>query len=71
MVTCHFVSVLSSGDEQGSVRSILDQVQSYEMTYPTWLHPHRHRRSAHEEVSLSLFISLISLTQARSYHPLL
>ncbi|XP_010771089.1 disintegrin and metalloproteinase domain-containing protein 19 [Notothenia coriiceps] len=38
-----------NGDEQGSVRSILDQVQSYEMTYPTWLHPHRHRRSAHEE----------------------
>ncbi|XP_034070841.1 disintegrin and metalloproteinase domain-containing protein 19 [Gymnodraco acuticeps] len=37
------------GDEQGSVRSILDQVQSYEMIYPTWLHPHRHRRSAHEE----------------------
>ncbi|KAF3838099.1 hypothetical protein F7725_009867, partial [Dissostichus mawsoni] len=38
-----------NGDEQGSARSILDQVQSYEITYPTWLHPHRHRRSAHEE----------------------
>ncbi|XP_037636668.1 disintegrin and metalloproteinase domain-containing protein 19 [Sebastes umbrosus] len=36
-------------NKQGSLRSILDHVQSYEITYPTWLHPHRQRRSANEE----------------------
>lgn len=40
-------------DKQGSVRSILEHVQSYEITYPTWLPPHRHRRSANIEVSHS------------------
>ncbi|XP_040904700.1 disintegrin and metalloproteinase domain-containing protein 19 [Toxotes jaculatrix] len=36
-------------NKQGSLRSILEHVQSYEITYPTWLHPHRHRRSVHKE----------------------
>ncbi|XP_054453077.1 disintegrin and metalloproteinase domain-containing protein 19 [Anoplopoma fimbria] len=35
--------------KQGSLRSILDQVESYEVTYPTWLYPSRHRRSASKE----------------------
>ncbi|XP_071362810.1 disintegrin and metalloproteinase domain-containing protein 19 [Trachinotus anak] len=35
--------------KQGSLKSILDHVQSYEITYPMWLHPHRHRRSANKE----------------------
>nr|XP_040029740.1 disintegrin and metalloproteinase domain-containing protein 19 [Gasterosteus aculeatus aculeatus] len=37
------------GNKQGSPRSILDHVHSYEITYPTWLHPHRHRRSDSNE----------------------
>ncbi|KAG7241821.1 hypothetical protein INR49_024791 [Caranx melampygus] len=36
-------------NEQGSPRSILDHVQSYEITNPIWLHPHRHSRSANRE----------------------
>ncbi|XP_056295914.1 disintegrin and metalloproteinase domain-containing protein 19 [Pseudoliparis swirei] len=35
--------------EPGSPRSILDQVQSYEITYPTWLQPRRRSRSANQE----------------------
>ncbi|XP_053179516.1 disintegrin and metalloproteinase domain-containing protein 19 [Scomber japonicus] len=30
-------------------KSILEQVQTYEITYPIWLHPHRHTRSANKE----------------------
>ncbi|XP_039974933.1 disintegrin and metalloproteinase domain-containing protein 19 [Xiphias gladius] len=36
-------------NEQGSPKSILEHVQSYEITYPIWLHPHRHTRSANQE----------------------
>uniref|UniRef100_A0A7N6BWK4 ADAM metallopeptidase domain 19b n=1 Tax=Anabas testudineus TaxID=64144 RepID=A0A7N6BWK4_ANATE len=36
-------------NEQGSLKSILEHVQSYEVTYPIWLYPHRHRRSANKE----------------------
>ncbi|XP_067373689.1 disintegrin and metalloproteinase domain-containing protein 19 isoform X1 [Channa argus] len=38
-------------NEQGSRRteSILEHIQRYEITYPIWLHPHRHRRSANKE----------------------
>ncbi|XP_059202750.1 disintegrin and metalloproteinase domain-containing protein 19 [Centropristis striata] len=42
-------AVDNADDKQSSLRSILDHVQSYEITYPTWLHPHRHRRSANQE----------------------
>ncbi|KAM3613143.1 uncharacterized protein V6R79_021352 [Siganus canaliculatus] len=42
-------TVYNGGKKQGSPRSILEQVQSYEITYPTWLHPHRHRRSSNKE----------------------
>lgn len=38
-------------DKRGSMRSVLDHVQSYEITYPKWLHPHRHTRSTSKEVS--------------------
>ncbi|XP_008277789.1 disintegrin and metalloproteinase domain-containing protein 19 isoform X2 [Stegastes partitus] len=34
---------------QASPRSILQHVQSYEITYPIWLHPLRHKRSANKE----------------------
>lgn len=34
---------------QGSLKSILDHVQSYEITYPIWLHPLRHKRSPNTE----------------------
>lgn len=47
-----FLSCSSSGENsQASLRSILEHVQSYEITYPTWLHPRRHRRTADIEVS--------------------
>ncbi|XP_029368039.1 disintegrin and metalloproteinase domain-containing protein 19 isoform X2 [Echeneis naucrates] len=36
-------------NKQGSPRSILGHVQSYEITSPIWLHPHRDRRSANKE----------------------
>ncbi|KAM9357468.1 disintegrin and metalloproteinase domain-containing protein 19 [Symphorus nematophorus] len=42
-------AVYNDENKQGSLRSILEQVQSYEVTYPTWLHPARHRRSANKE----------------------
>lgn len=49
-----FFGGCSLGENQpGSVRSILKHVQSYEITYPTWLHPHRHRRFVNKEVSQS------------------
>ncbi|XP_032383620.1 disintegrin and metalloproteinase domain-containing protein 19 isoform X2 [Etheostoma spectabile] len=35
--------------KQGPLRSILDHVQNYEITYPTWLHPRRHMRSVDNE----------------------
>ncbi|XP_042349013.1 disintegrin and metalloproteinase domain-containing protein 19 [Plectropomus leopardus] len=41
--------VYNGENKQASLRSILDHVQSYEITYPTWLHPDRHRRSANNE----------------------
>ncbi|XP_069552978.1 disintegrin and metalloproteinase domain-containing protein 19 [Brachyistius frenatus] len=34
---------------QSSLKSILDQVQSYEIISPIWLHPLRHKRSANLE----------------------
>ena len=40
-------------NQQASLRSVLEHVHSYEITRPTWLHPHRRRRSASEEVSPS------------------
>ena len=54
----------SSGyNKQSSPKSILEHVKSYEITYPTWLHPHRHRRAANKEVSLSsVSLSLFHLT---------
>ncbi|GAA6226342.1 disintegrin and metalloproteinase domain-containing protein 19 [Lates japonicus] len=36
-------------NKQGSLKSILEHVQSYEITYPIWLHPHRRTRSANKE----------------------
>ncbi|XP_038555908.1 disintegrin and metalloproteinase domain-containing protein 19-like [Micropterus salmoides] len=42
-------AVYNGENKQGSLRSILEHVQSYEITYPIWLHPHRHRRSANTE----------------------
>ncbi|XP_010735817.3 disintegrin and metalloproteinase domain-containing protein 19 [Larimichthys crocea] len=38
--------VYNGENSQASLRSILEHVQSYEITYPTWLHPRRHRRTA-------------------------
>lgn len=44
------------------MRSILEEVQSYEITSPTWLHPLRHRRSANKEVSQAgCFVSFSGL----------
>ncbi|KAM9377908.1 disintegrin and metalloproteinase domain-containing protein 19 [Pholidichthys leucotaenia] len=40
---------LYTGSRQDSVKSILEHVRSYEITYPTWLPPIRPRRSAHTE----------------------
>ncbi|KAG8004178.1 Disintegrin and metalloproteinase domain-containing protein 19 [Nibea albiflora] len=41
--------VYNGENKQASLRSILEHVQSYEITYPTWLHPRRHRRTANRE----------------------
>ncbi|XP_036932863.1 disintegrin and metalloproteinase domain-containing protein 19 [Acanthopagrus latus] len=41
--------VYSGVNQQASLRSVLEHVHSYEITRPTWLHPHRRRRSASEE----------------------
>ncbi|XP_070692876.1 disintegrin and metalloproteinase domain-containing protein 19 [Pempheris klunzingeri] len=41
--------VYNGENKQGSLRSILEHVQSYEITHPTWLHPHRLRRSPNKE----------------------
>nr|XP_020447492.1 disintegrin and metalloproteinase domain-containing protein 19 isoform X2 [Monopterus albus] len=53
LVFLHFVEAALCGDcvyngsnKQDSPKSILEQVQKYEITYPIWLHPYRHRRSA-------------------------
>ncbi|XP_022077650.2 disintegrin and metalloproteinase domain-containing protein 19 [Acanthochromis polyacanthus] len=43
-------AVYNAGENaQDSQRSILQHVQSYEITYPIWLHPLRHKRSANKE----------------------
>lgn len=47
-------------NQQGSPRSILEHVQSYEITYPTWLSPRRHRRAAEKEVSLAHLLSSLA-----------
>lgn len=44
-------------DIRGSVRSVLEHVQSYEVTYPRWLQSHRHR-SANQAVSQPVSLSL-------------
>ncbi|XP_039669787.1 disintegrin and metalloproteinase domain-containing protein 19 isoform X3 [Perca fluviatilis] len=55
VLRCAEAAALSEADvyygehKQGSLRSILDHVQNYEITYPTWLHAHRHTRSADKE----------------------
>lgn len=41
--------LLTVGNQES--RSIFEQIESYEITYPTWQHPFRHRRSASKEVS--------------------
>ncbi|XP_078145148.1 disintegrin and metalloproteinase domain-containing protein 19 [Centroberyx gerrardi] len=41
--------VYSGGNKQSFLRSSLEHVESYEITYPIWLHPDRHRRSANKE----------------------
>lgn len=52
VLLCWIVAALPQGavdNENHQPRSILDQVQGYEVTYPIWLHPQRHRRSTGEE----------------------
>lgn len=51
------------GEKQSSARSILEEVQSYEITYPTWLPPQRYRRSANNEVSQSPHLLSLWLTK--------
>ncbi|KAM9850110.1 disintegrin and metalloproteinase domain-containing protein 19 [Aulostomus maculatus] len=36
-------------DGENAQSSILEQVQTYEITYPIWVHPHRHSRSTYAE----------------------
>ncbi|XP_028271482.1 disintegrin and metalloproteinase domain-containing protein 19 isoform X2 [Parambassis ranga] len=43
------VSVYNGENKRGSLSSILEHTQSYEVTYPMWLHPHRDRRSASDK----------------------
>ncbi|XP_053735855.1 disintegrin and metalloproteinase domain-containing protein 19 isoform X1 [Synchiropus splendidus] len=45
LLHCVAAAVYSGGVQ----RSLQDHVQSYEVTYPVWLHPHRHGRSANRE----------------------
>lgn len=58
VVSPHIFCLSSGLNKQGSLKSILEHVQSYEITYPLWLHPHRHRRSANKEVSQSVSLSV-------------
>ncbi|XP_068181996.1 disintegrin and metalloproteinase domain-containing protein 19 isoform X1 [Antennarius striatus] len=41
--------VFGGENQHGELKGILEHVKHYEITYPTWLHPHRHRRSANIE----------------------
>ncbi|XP_042275574.1 disintegrin and metalloproteinase domain-containing protein 19 isoform X1 [Thunnus maccoyii] len=47
MIILRVEAVYNAGENKQ--KSILEQVQSYEITYPIWLHPLRHRRSANKE----------------------
>lgn len=42
-------AVSTGENKQSSLESILENVQSYEITYPVWLHPLRHKRSGNKE----------------------
>ncbi|KAM6923588.1 disintegrin and metalloproteinase domain-containing protein 19 [Xenentodon cancila] len=51
---CVFVAVSEGAVYNGetrldSLKSILEYIHSYEITYPIWLHPLRHQRSANKE----------------------
>lgn len=41
--------VYNGENRQGPVRSILEDIENYEVTSPIWLHPVRHKRSANDE----------------------
>lgn len=43
----------TGNNKQGSPKSILEHIQSYEIIDPIWLHPLRHKRSAKKEVSVT------------------
>ncbi|XP_034545260.1 disintegrin and metalloproteinase domain-containing protein 19 isoform X2 [Notolabrus celidotus] len=61
-------AVYNGDNNQGSVRSILQQVQSYEITSPTWLHPHRHRRSANKENPAEVQVRITAEGQELTLH---
>uniref|UniRef100_A0A669EAL7 ADAM metallopeptidase domain 19b n=1 Tax=Oreochromis niloticus TaxID=8128 RepID=A0A669EAL7_ORENI len=42
-------AVYNGETKQASLESILENVESYEITYPIWLHPLRHKRSDNKE----------------------
>uniref|UniRef100_A0AAX7ULV4 ADAM metallopeptidase domain 19b n=1 Tax=Astatotilapia calliptera TaxID=8154 RepID=A0AAX7ULV4_ASTCA len=42
-------AVYNGDTKQASLESILENVESYEITYPIWLHPLRHKRSDNKE----------------------
>uniref|UniRef100_A0A3P9IZK2 ADAM metallopeptidase domain 19 n=1 Tax=Oryzias latipes TaxID=8090 RepID=A0A3P9IZK2_ORYLA len=49
-------------------RSIFDQIESYEITYPTWQHPFRHRRSASKEHPAEIQVVVTAESQNLTLH---
>ncbi|KAM7000842.1 disintegrin and metalloproteinase domain-containing protein 19 [Tautogolabrus adspersus] len=61
-------AVYNGEKKQASLRSILEQVQSYEITSATWLHPHRHRRSANKEHPAEAQVQITAEGQELTLH---
>nr|XP_046262723.1 disintegrin and metalloproteinase domain-containing protein 19 [Scatophagus argus] len=61
-------AVYNGENKHASLRSILGHVQSYEITYPTWLHPHRHRRSANQEHPAEALVQISAEGQELKLH---
>ncbi|KAI3351256.1 hypothetical protein L3Q82_005810 [Scortum barcoo] len=69
LLRCVAEAALSEGeDEQGSLRSILPHVKSYEITHPIWLHPHRHRRSGNKEHPTEALVQISAEGQELRLH---
>ncbi|KAM4621886.1 disintegrin and metalloproteinase domain-containing protein 19 [Polymixia lowei] len=68
------LSTVSEGDaysvqgKQSFLKSSLEHIESYEITYPRWLHPNRHRRSSSEEHPLEAEVLITAEGQELRLH---